>query len=134
MTLSNLIFILLIWISNNTDYQISKFDYSVNISEKKVLEEKACNGKCPIIAYFDPNDGILIAKGNLEDPCYQSILLHEILHALQFSSNKNIENAFKEIEAYSLQNLYLNQISEKKNLLRTLNLKSCRSKQFNTLF
>ena len=134
MTLSNLIFILLIWISNNTDYQISKFDYSVNISEKKVIEEKACNGKCPIIAYFDPNDGILIAKGNLEDPCYQSILLHEILHALQFSSNKNIENAFKEIEAYSLQNLYLNQISEKRNLLRILNLKSCRSKQFNTLF
>ena len=104
------------------------------MSEKKVIEEKACNGKCPIIAYFDPNDGILIAKGNLEDPCYQSILLHEILHALQFSSNKNIENAFKEIEAYSLQNLYLNQISEKRNLLRILNLKSCRSKQFNTLF
>ena len=49
-------------------------------------------------------------------------------------SNNNIESAFKEMEAYSLQNLYLNQISEKKNLLRTLNLKSCRSKQFNTLF
>ena len=134
MTLSNLIFILLIWISNNTDYHISKFDYSVNIIEKKIIEEKACNGKCPIIAYFDPNEGILIAKGDLNDPCHQSILLHEMIHALQFSSNINIENTFKEMEAYSLQNLYLNQISEQKDLLRTLNLKSCRSKQFNTLF
>jgi len=134
MTLSNLIFILLIWISNNTDYQISKFDYSVNISEKKIIEEMACNGKCPIIAFFDPNVGILIAKGNLDDPCHQSILLHEMIHALQFSSNKNTENAFKEMEAYSLQNLYLNQISEKKDLLKNWNLKSCRSKQYNALF
>ncbi len=134
MTLSNLIFILLIWISNNTDYQISKFDYSVNIIKKEIIEEKVCNGKCPIVAYFDSNEGILIAKGNLEDPCYQSILLHEMVHALQFTSNKNIENAFKEMEAYALQNLYLSQVSEKKDLLRTLNLKSCRSKQFNTLF
>tara|TARA_X000000950_G_scaffold5850_1_gene6238 strand:+ start:1550 stop:1954 length:405 start_codon:yes stop_codon:yes gene_type:complete len=134
MTLSNLIFVLLIWISNNTDYQISKFDYSVNVIDKKIIQEKVCNGKCPIIAYFDPNHGVFIAKGNLEEPCYQSILLHEMIHAFQFTLNKNIANAFKEMEAYSLQNLYLNQISEKKNLLRTLNLKSCRSKQYNTLF
>ena len=134
MTLSNLIFILLIWVSNNTDYQISKFDYSVNVIEKKIIQEKVCNGKCQIIAHFYSNHGVLIAKGNLEEPCYQSILLHEMIHAFQFNSNKNIENAFKEMEAYSLQNLYLNQISEKKNLLGTLNLKSCRSKQYNTLF
>ena len=38
----------------------------------------------PIIAYFDPNHGVLIAKGNLEEPCYQSILLHEMIHAFQF--------------------------------------------------
>ena len=134
MTLSNLIFILLVWVSNNTDYQISKFDYSVYVIDKKIIQEKVCNGKCPIIAYFDVNQGVFIAKGNLEDPCYQSILLHEMIHAFQFASKKNIENAFKELEAYSLQNLYLNQISEKKNLLTTLNLKSCRSKQHNRLF
>ena len=57
-----------------------------------------------------------------------------MIHALQFSSNKNTENAFKEMEAYSLQNLYLNQISEKKDLLKNWNLKSCRSKQYNALF
>ena len=67
MTLSNLIFILLVWVSNNTDYQISKFDYSVNVIDKKIIQEKVCNGKCPIIAYFDANQGVLIAKGNLED-------------------------------------------------------------------
>jgi len=134
MTLSNLILILLIWISNNTDYQISKFDYSVNVIDKKIIQERVCNGKCPIIAYFDPNDGVLIAKGNLEEPCYQSIILHEMIHAFQFISYISIENAFKEMEAYYLQNLYLSEISEKKDLIPTLNLKSCRSKQYNTLF
>ena len=134
MTLSNLIFILLIWISNNTDYKISKFDYSVNIEDKKTIEIKACNGKCPIFAYFEKSEGIFVAKGNLEDPCYQSIILHEMIHAFQFISYISIENAFKEMEAYYLQNLYLSEISEKKDIIPTLNLKSCRSKQYNTLF
>ena len=95
MTLSNLIFILLIWISNNTDYQISKFDYSVNVIDKKIIQEKVCNGKCPIIAYFDPNHGVLIAKGNLEEPCYQSILLHEMIHAFQFIQIKILKMLLK---------------------------------------
>ncbi len=134
MTLSNLIFLLLIWISNNTEYEISKFEYSVIMKDKEKIERKVCRGKCPIIAYFDENEGIVVAHGNLEDFCYQSIILHEMIHAFQYNQKSQMENAFKEYEAYLLQSLYLKEISEKNDLLSPLNLKSCRSNQHNTLF
>ena len=134
MILSNLILILLVWISINTEYDISKFEYSVNIKDKKIIEEQVCKGKCPIVAYFDIKEGIVIAEGKLDDLCYQSILLHEMIHAFQYYSKKDMENSFKELEAYYLQNMYLKEVSEKKDLLVSLNVKSCRSKQHNTLF
>ena len=67
MILSNLILILLVWISINTEYDISKFEYSVNIKDKKIIEEQVCKGKCPIVAYFDIKEGIVIAEGKLDD-------------------------------------------------------------------
>ena len=134
MTIKELTEILLFWISINTNYDTTKFDYEINEVSKDRLQNIACKGRCPILAIFLPDKGIYYAKTDLKNACSQSVILHEMIHAFQFTLNKNIENAFKEMEAYSLQNLYLNQISEKKNLLRTLNLKSCRSKQHNTLF
>ena len=134
MTLTKLISLLLFWISNNTSYDTSKFDYKVNIVDKKVIQEIVCNGKCPIVAYFGPEQGVLLSKGDYDDACFQSILLHEIIHALQFKSKKKIEYSFKELEAYSLQLKYLEDYSKKNDLLTTLNLKSCRSNQHNTLF
>ena len=134
MSLNNLISILLLWISNNTDYDISKFEYEVNIVDKVVIEKIACNGSCPIIAYFSPTHGVLVSKGDLKDGCFQSILLHEMIHALQYSNKKKTEYAFKELEAYSLQTMYLEEFSKKNDLFKPLNLKSCRSNQHNTLF
>lgn len=134
MSLTKLISLLLFWISNNTNYDTSKFDYKVNIVDKVVIEKIACNGKCPIVAYFSPEQGILLSKGDLDDACFQSILLHEIIHALQFKSKKKIEYSFRELEAYSLQLEYLEGYSKKNDLLKPLNLKSCRSNQHNTLF
>ena len=52
MTLSNLIYILLQWISINTNYDTSKFDFPINVVEPKVIQEMACGGKCPVIAFF----------------------------------------------------------------------------------
>ena len=101
---------------------------------QKIIEEQVCKGKCPIVAYFDIKEGIVIAEGKLDDLCYQSILLHEMIHAFQYYSKKDMENSFKELEAYNLQNMYLKEVSEKKDLLVSLNVKSCRSKQHNTLF
>ena len=134
MSLTKLISLLLFWILNNTNYDTSKFDYKVNIVDKEVIEEIACNGKCPIVAYFNPEHGVLLSKGNFNDVCFQSILLHEIIHALQFQSEKKIEYSFKELEAYSLQLKYLEDYSKKNDLLKPLNLKSCRSNQHNILF
>ena len=42
-----------------------------------------------------------------------------------------IENAFKEKEAYELQNKFLEELSIKNDMIDILNIKKCRSKQSN---
>ena len=129
MTLSNLIYILLQWISINTNYDTSKFDFPINVVEPKIIQEMACGGKCPVIAFFSKEYGIFISNSDYNDPCNQSILLHEIIH--YFQSDLKIENAFKEKEAYELQNKFLEELSIKNDMLDILNIKKCRSKQSN---
>ncbi len=132
MTLKNLINILLQWISINTNYDVSKFDFPVNIVEEREIQEIACGGKCPVIAFFSEKDGILISSMNLNNLCSQSILLHEIIHSFQY--NLNIENAYKEMEAYQLQNKFLEELSIKNDMIDILNIKKCRSNQLNELY
>ena len=79
MTLSNLIYILLQWISINTNYDTSKFDFPINVVEPKIIQEMVCGGKCPVIAFFSEEYGIFISNSDYEDLCNQSILLHEII-------------------------------------------------------
>ena len=129
MTLSNLINILLQWISINTNYDTSKFDFPINVVEPKVIQEMVCGGKCPVIAFFSDERGIFISNSDYNDPCNQSILLHEIIHS--FQSDLKIENAFKEKEAYELQNKFLEELSIKNDMIDILNIKKCRSKQSN---
>ena len=129
MTLSNLIYILLQWISINTNYDTSKFDFPINVVEPKIIQEMACGGKCPVIAFFSNEYGIFISNSDYNDLCNQSILLHEIIH--YFQSDLKIENAFKEKEAYELQNKFLEELSIKNDMIDTLNIKKCRSKQSN---
>ena len=129
MTLSNLINILLQWISINTNYDTSKFDFPINVVEPKVIQEMVCGGKCPVVAFFSDKHGIFISNSDYNDPCNQSILLHEIIHS--FQSDLKIENAFKEKEAYELQNKFLEELSIKNDMIDTLNIKKCRSKQSN---
>ena len=64
---------------------------------------------------------------------HQSILLHEIIHALQHLSDSNLLDAFKEKEAYQIQNKFLMKISIQEELIDPLNLKKCRSLQSNAL-
>ena len=77
--------------------------------------------------------GILISELDFENICNQSILLHEIIHALQYLNESNLEGAFKEKEAYQIQNKFLMEISIKEELIDPLNLKKCRSLQSNAL-
>ncbi len=129
MKLSNLINILLQWISINTNYDTSKFDFPINVVEPKIIQEMVCGGKCPVIAFFSEEYGIFISNSDYEDLCNQSILLHEIIH--YFQSDLTMENAFKEKEAYELQNKFLEELSIKNDMIDVLNIKKCRSNQYN---
>ena len=131
--LTNIISFLLEWITLNTHYDASVFNFEVIELSKSELQALACGGKCPVIAFFKPEVGILISELDFENICNQSILLHEIIHALQYLNESNLEGAFKEKEAYQIQNKFLMEISIKEELIDHLNLKKCRSLQSNAL-
>ena len=101
--------------------------------DTKEFERIACKGKCPVLAFFDENKGIYLRKMDLENLCNQSILLHEIIHSLQNLREIKIENAFKEKEAYEIQNFFLSDISKKRDFLDILSVKKCRSQQTNEI-
>ena len=48
-----------------------------------------------------------------------------------FQSDSEMENVFKEKEAYELQNKFLEDLSIKNDMISVLNVKKCRSKQIN---
>lgn len=129
MTLKELTEILLFWISTNTNYDTTKFDYNINEVSIEQIQELACRGKCPIIAIFLPPNGIYYAKTNLENPCSQSVILHEMIHGFQEIFDKHKEDIFREKEAYELQNMYLEDYSKKNELIYKLSVKKCRSQQ-----
>ncbi|MFL2661612.1 MAG: hypothetical protein ACJ0G4_06725 [Alphaproteobacteria bacterium] len=129
MTINKLISVLLQWVSLNTNYDISKFDSTVKIVNERVIQKLVCGGKCPVLAFYSQKTGILITNMDLDNFCNQSILLHEMIHSFQV--NKNMENAFKEKEAYQLQNKFLEEMSTINGIVKILNVKRCRSYQMN---
>ena len=132
MSLNEILKFLLTWISINTNYDTSKFDFPVNIVRPRVIQDMVCGGKCPVTAFFSENKGIFISDMNFKDICNQSILLHEIIHSFQVDSD--MEEVFKEKEAYELQNKFLEELSLKNDMIKILNVKKCRSNQLNKLF
>ena len=118
---------LLNWIELNTHYNTKNFKTKIVEVSKKEIQKIACGGKCPIIAFYKPEEAIYISKMNFEkNYCNQSILLHEMIHVFQ---SKKIENVFKEKEAYLLQNKFLLEKSDSENLHFKLNVRKCRSIQ-----
>ena len=129
MYLTLIVTTLLNWININTTYDSKKFNVKIIEVSKEEIQNLACKGRCPIISFYKRNEGIYITKMNFENNlCNQSILLHEIIHALQ--EEKKMENAFKEKEAYEIQNKFLIQKSNE-NYLDILTVKRCRSEQKN---
>ena len=131
MTVKSLIAFLLQWMSINTNFDVSKFDFPVNIVEKSQIERLVCGGKCPVVAFFSEKDGIFLAEIDLDSLCGQSILLHEMVHAFQLGLE--MEAIFKEKEAYEIQNFFLSDISKKRDFLDILSVKKCRSQQTNEI-
>ena len=118
---------LLNWIELNTRYNTKNFKTKIVEVSKKEIQNIACGGKCPIIAFYKPEEAIYISKMTFEkNYCTQSILLHEMIHVFQ---SKKIENVFKEKEAYLLQNKFLLEKSDIENLHFKLNVRKCRSIQ-----
>tara|TARA_B100001057_G_C22565110_1_gene838879 strand:- start:260 stop:655 length:396 start_codon:yes stop_codon:yes gene_type:complete len=131
MISKKLITFLLQWISLNTDYDASKFDFRLKIVESNELQQIVCGGKCPVLGFFSKEYGILLVEMNFENICNQSILLHEMIHSFQ---ERSLENVFKEKEAYYLQNKFLEEFSLKNDMIEILNVKKCRSNQIKDLF
>jgi hypothetical protein len=84
---------------------------------RPVLEERVCGKPCPVFALFDPEQGILIDEGLdlLHDPAAQSVLLHELVHYLQWKatgrkSTKCDEWLAREREAYRIQFTWLSSL------------------------
>ena len=124
---------LISWINENTVYEglLSNLEIvDLNLEELQYL---ACRGKCPILAFFSPPNIIYIAKLNFNDLCNQSILLHEMIHVFQYQSGSEMQNVFRENEAYQIQNKFLIDESLKADAIDQLNLKKCRSMQSNVL-
>tara|TARA_B100000989_G_C19428224_1_gene421781 strand:- start:524 stop:934 length:411 start_codon:yes stop_codon:yes gene_type:complete len=130
MLLEYLLPFLVKWLVANSDYKDNKLNLKVNIVSVQEVQEKACAGKCPIIAFYDKNKGIFIKDMDFKDLCNQSILLHEIVHAFQDHETKNLTYPFREKEAYEIQNKFLENISKEKNFYEILSIKKCRSIQF----
>ena len=127
MLTSAIISFLLSWIELNTNYNTQNFKTKIVVVSKKEIQKIACGGKCPIISFYKPGEAIYISKLDFEkNYCNQSILLHELVHVFQ---SKKIENAFREMEAYFLQNKFLLERSESENLFYKLNVKKCRNLQ-----
>lgn len=129
MKISMLLPFLVNWIITNTEYKVIDFNIPITELSKKELEKKACNGSCPVVAFFQPNKGIFYRKMDLKNYCNQSIILHEVIHAIQTKKKAKMQNVFREKEAYEIQNKFLMYISKKKDLLEYLNVRKCRSKQ-----
>ena len=124
---------LISWINENTVYKGFLLNLEIIDLTIEELQYKACGGKCPVLAFFSAPNIIYIAKLNFNDLCNQSILLHEIIHVFQYQLDREIQNVFREKEAYEIQNKFLMNESLKNDFLKQLNVKKCRSMQSNVL-
>ncbi len=128
-----LIKFLVIWINENTTYNGTLDNLEIISLSLEDLQFKACRGKCPILAFFSEPNIIYIAKLDFDDLCNQSILLHEMIHVFQYLNGDEMQNIFRENEAYEIQNKFLIEESLNDDFFQKLNLKKCRSMQSNVL-
>ena len=124
---------LISWVNENTVYKGFLLNLEIVDLTLEELQYKACRGKCPVLAFFSAPNIIYIAKLDFNDLCNQSILLHEMIHVFQYQSGSEMQNVFRENEAYQIQNKFLIDESLKADAIDQLNLKKCRSMQSNVL-
>ena len=62
MISKSLIAFLLSWISDNTLYNTKNFDTKIFLVESEEIQRRACNGKCPIVAFYKKMKEFLLQR------------------------------------------------------------------------
>ncbi len=108
---------LMIFIVSSTGYGAVPSLPNVAPISRPHLEQRVCGKPCPVFALFDPEQGILVDEGLdlLDDPAAQSVLLHELVHFLQWKATgrkatKCEEWLAREREAYRIQFTWLSSL------------------------
>lgn len=121
VSLQPLIARLLLNISALSRYPIPDRLPDVHVVPASEIQQRVCDKPCRARAFFVPGEGVFIdASLNLTGNMYdQSILVHELVHALQhvngrFSYEENgcARYAAEEVEAYDIQNKFLSQTDD----------------------
>jgi hypothetical protein len=107
---------LMLWISAHTNYQMNFDSPRIVQLSQTALEQKFYQGQdkdSHLHAFYDPKNEIVYInnKFDINDPFNQSILLHEILHHVQFKNGVKYDCIGElEEEAYTLQKQYLREV------------------------
>lgn len=108
---------LLIFVVSATGYHGAPVAPEVVPVARPVLEQRVCGKLCPVFALFDPDQGILV-DDKLDLPhnhAAQSVLLHELVHYLQWRATGRSaatcdEWLAREREAYRIQFTWLSSL------------------------
>jgi hypothetical protein len=119
-SLQSLITSLLLNISALSGYPIPDRLPAVHMVPAAEIQQRVCSKPCGVRAFFAPGEGVFVdAALDLKGAMYdQSILVHELVHALQhangrYSSEKDCDRfEAEEVEAYDVQNKFLSQTED----------------------
>ena len=135
MITQTLLLFLTSWIIENTEFEKKVKNPNFFFISQEEMSKKACfsSGNCRVQAYYVEKEGIyLINKLNPEDDvCHKSIVLHELIHHYQKSSNKKFDLdektlwTLQEKQAIFYQNVFLFQQKEKNNNKGPENIVHC---------
>lgn len=119
--IQNLIVGLLLNASAISGYALPAQAPEVHLVPAKQIHDRVCGKPCRARAFFAPGEGIFLdAALDLQLDFYdRSILVHELAHFLQhssdrFESKKGVcaRHSAEETEAYDIQNKYLSQADD----------------------
>lgn len=108
---------LMIFIVSSTGYSAVPDLPEVAPITRPRLEQRVCGKPCPVLALFDPEQGILVDESLdlVGDPAAQSVVLHELVHFLQWNAagrpaSQCDEWLAREREAYRVQFAWLSSL------------------------
>ena len=126
---------LLLNISAISGYSLPESLPKVSLVPGVEIQKRACSKPCRARAIFVQGEGVFLdASLNLKESMYdQSILVHELVHAVQHSSgrfeadgNGCARYEAEEVEAYDIQNKFLSQTDDPRRFAFTAMPGACK--------